>query len=206
MPRTFKIGVENPSHSGCAGSNGDIAVTPSGRRFVRNGPTIYDWELEGAENTVIGGGPYREAQTPTPVKSSNDSDPHRRWLINNADWKYVEMDWSDKHSMPARIVWSIEDGIVAELRTTAYDGHGRNRLLVRRPRLGGVKQISLHSRQNGGNWEPYDDDHWSTQFDVGADRLATSTRRGEMCQSVEAIARGFVQAYDEVVKARSTPT
>jgi hypothetical protein len=201
VPRTINIAFEHPDRQGVTSSVrtlvDDIAVTPSGVRWVKWGVGAYDWKLEG---DASGGGPFRTAQTPTDSKAP-DNDPHRAWLIANADWKYTEMDWSDKFGVPARIQWVV-DGAVAELRTNAMTDNTGNRLRVVKPRLGGIKDISIGDRDAGGKWRPDADGHWWTEFPT---QMTPSVGRPMFAGKDTAIrdravplVRAFLDAYAEI--------
>lgn len=208
MPRTFNTNVMCPAFPpGEHGAIGDICVAGDGQRYVKQGSGDTDWRLETPAD--IGGGPYRTAQEPSHVESAV-SDPHRSWLIKNADWPYIEMDWSDRFEVPIRVQWAVQTGaepLVVELRTNAMPDQTGNTLRVfKSVPSAGVRRISVFQRTSSREWRPNADGVWTTPY-----RTEEFSKNGKaipvgaaMREEAEISARSFLQAYEEIVRRRSS--
>lgn len=210
MPRSFSTRHMKPQlHPGVAGAIGDICTAGDGNRYVKIGSGDTDWRLETDPSAAAGGGPFRTAGDNGKAKPS-DNDPHRSWLMANSDWNYVEMDWSDKFGVPARIAWNEPDGdgeVLVEVRTNAFtDGTG-NQLRINKPRLGGIKKITINDRDNGGIWAADPEvvantAYWSTAFSVNLQSGPLGVRGTEIRERSRVAARAFLAAYEEISKRR----
>jgi hypothetical protein len=93
--------------------------------------------------------PYRTPPTDIQRALDQEPDPHKRWLLENHDWRYEEMEWADAHRKPLYVIWRVDGvrvGVYANITGLEFQGQ----VVVAMP-SSGIRQIVATGRGNVGN-------------------------------------------------------
>lgn len=134
---------------------------------------------------------YRDPPRGFQPQPDNDTDPHRRWILEN-DWPYEEMDWDEGRREPRRLAWRV-DGVLVTTVMGIADG-----CFVDLPAVRGHRQIAISVAGASGmaEWR-YKDGRWYYGGILPPPKSAASRA------TIEARVRELIAAHADVAELAS---